>query len=114
MSKKTGIWLKKYLQDNGYKKIILRCSPFIRTLQTASQIAKSFDIQDIQIDYQLHEALYRKLFSEGNPESSLIIRNNDPKKVSEEYLDGVNYIDTNDEDLKYFKETFPEDRDTVG
>ena len=34
--------------------------------------------------------------------------------MSEDYLDGVNFIDTQGEDLKYFKETFPENRDTVG
>lgn len=36
LSKITGEWLKIYLKLNGYKRIIIRSSPFLRTLQTGA------------------------------------------------------------------------------
>ena len=85
----------------------------MRTLQTASQIARVFQIPEVSIDYQLHEALYPTLMDQ-NPESSLLIRKSQQSEISDKYLGGVSYVDPTDgEDLKYFKETFPEERKAV-
>ena len=40
-AKSTGEFLKQYFHENGYNfdKVIIECSPFLRCMQTAAQIA---------------------------------------------------------------------------
>ena len=104
----TGKWLQTYLSQNGYKKIIIRSSPFLRTLQTASSIAKALNIDSIEVEYSVHECLYKKLFP-CNPDSSLMIRTKSVKEVSEKYLNGVKFVDHTDcDDYEKFRSIFPE------
>ena len=42
--------MKEYLADNGYTRIIIEASPFLRTMQTASTFAKILEVPNIQIN----------------------------------------------------------------
>lgn len=37
----TGIYLKRYIEENKFDEVVIECSPFIRTVQTAAIIAKA-------------------------------------------------------------------------
>ena len=60
----TGQLLKQHFEKSGLKfdKVVIECSPFIRTMMTASQIAKVLDIKDITINWQACEYLHKMLF----------------------------------------------------
>ena len=60
----TGQFLSSYFQQNNMKfdKVIIETSPFIRTMQTAGQIAKAAKLSDITINYQASEIFEPYLF----------------------------------------------------
>ena len=43
----TGIFLKDYLKEGNYDKIVIETSPFLRTLETAVGIAKEIGVSEI-------------------------------------------------------------------
>lgn len=49
----TGRFLKEYFEKHDYTDIIIESSPFLRTLQTASTVAKTLGINNIKINYIL-------------------------------------------------------------
>ncbi len=50
-AQETGEFLKEYIDKNEFDEIVVESSPFIRTMQTASQIAKAIGIPKIKINY---------------------------------------------------------------
>ena len=52
-AKLTGKYLKEYFDTNGmnFDKVIIECSPFIRTMQTASQIARELNVPTITYNF---------------------------------------------------------------
>jgi broad specificity phosphatase PhoE len=66
-AEKTGLYLKKYFEDENMKfdKIIIKCSPFIRTIMTASQVAKQLGIKELLIDSSMGEYLSELIFEEN-------------------------------------------------
>ena len=84
----TGIYLKTFLESNGYTKIIIQSSPYLRCLQTAKESAKILGIPTIEVNYMLSEWM-KSTFFESNPIETLLIRNRDKKYIIEKYLDGI-------------------------
>ena len=69
-AKATGIFLKNYFGENDFKfdKIVVHCSPFIRTMQSASQIALELGLEgDFEICYSASEVLLPHVYKDGNP-----------------------------------------------
>ena len=56
-AKLTGQMLYQSLSDIKFDKLIIECSPFIRTMQTASQIANEFKTKEIIVNFQACEIL---------------------------------------------------------
>ena len=52
---KCGKFLKDYLQDAGYKEIIVECSPFLRTMQTAKIIANQMGLKNVVLNTEVCE-----------------------------------------------------------
>ena len=52
-AKLTGKYLREYFNEQGLKfdKVIIETSPFIRTMQTASQIAKELNVPSITLNW---------------------------------------------------------------
>lgn len=88
----TGIGLKKYLRENNYTQVKIFSSPFLRSLQTASRVAKEVGVDTIQIDYLLSEALYTYVCKE-NPYPHILISKHSKEFIMQKYLSGVNFID---------------------
>ena len=73
MAHQTGKYLKTWLTDLGYDDIHICSSPFMRTMQTAAQVALAFGKQEIQLNYHLSEALYSFLHKNGDPFPQLLV-----------------------------------------
>ena len=81
------------MTDEGYTEVLIECSPFIRTMMTAANIAKGLGIRKIKINYLYSELLGDNLF-ETCPMKHTLIRNKDPRDLVEHYLDGVEFEDS--------------------
>ena len=68
----TGQYLKQYLARGNYQRIILESSPLLRTLETATAIAKELGVQEININYHVFEWLSEDIFPEGCPVDNTI------------------------------------------
>lgn len=57
----TGEYLRQYFEHNDYKfsKVIIECSPFLRCMMTAGQIAQRLKVKDITINYRASEILLK-------------------------------------------------------
>jgi phosphohistidine phosphatase SixA len=53
-----------------FDKIIIECSPFMRTMQTASSIAEALGVEEVEINYLSTEHLYTD-FPDANPVPNL-------------------------------------------
>ena len=78
----VGHFLEEKLRNEGVTEIIIECSPFIRTIQTASQIAKALNIPKITTNYLFSE-WQNKWHYKHNPLPFIDIKN---KKLE---IDGV-------------------------
>lgn len=81
-SRETGAYLREYLGQNGYTKVVIASSPFLRALQTAAQVAKVLEIEEIQVNYLLTEWLKFEFF-DSDPLNTLLIKNRDMKEISD-------------------------------
>ena len=63
----TGQYLKKYLTQGNYEKIVIESSPLLRTLETAAAIAHELGICEITINYRVFEWMKEEFFPEGCP-----------------------------------------------
>ena len=54
-AKECGVFFKKHLEEQGYTKIIIQSSPYLRCLQTAAQTCKILDVETIEVDYSVGE-----------------------------------------------------------
>ena len=63
-SKKAGEYLASYFEENEMKfdHVSIISSPFLRCIQTAAQIAKAMNVNDIEIHYSLSEAMNEEIF----------------------------------------------------
>lgn len=68
----TGQYLKQYLAKGNYERIVLESSPLLRTLETATAIAKELDLQEINVNYRIFEWLSEDFFPEGCPVDEMI------------------------------------------
>ena len=91
----AGDFLKEYIEKNKFDEVIMECSPFIRTVQTATQIAKKIGITKIKINYKLSELLATCFFPE-NPIDKLITRTKEHDKILKDFSEGIDF-DDNDE-----------------
>ena len=46
----TDKFFKQYFEENGYTDIVIESSPFLRSLQTASEVAKILGTKEIKIN----------------------------------------------------------------
>lgn len=112
--------MKEYLETNGYTKIIIQSSPYLRCLQTAKETCKILGIKEIQVNYMLSEWM-KHTFFESNPIDTLLIRTRDKKYILDKYLEGIEFVDKthgfdpesrpNSKEQKNFvfiRESFPE------
>ena len=58
LARATGEYLKDWINKFGYTEIKIVSSPFIRTLQTAAEVARVLGEENVTIDYMMGEALY--------------------------------------------------------
>ena len=68
----TGQYLKKYLTQGNYQKIILESSPILRTLETAAAIAHELGINEIRTNYRCFEWLKQEFFENGSPADDIL------------------------------------------
>ena len=85
-AKQTGLFLKKYLDENDYTHIFIESSPYLRALQTASEVAQVLDIQSIRVNYIYSEWMKAKFFT-SNPIDTLLLRTQGAEYISLNYLD---------------------------
>ena len=90
MAEATGKYLNNYLKHNGYEEIVILSSPFIRTLQTASQVALACGVEEVVLNYHLGEALYSYLH-QSNPLPLLLINNNPRELIETKFMCGIKY-----------------------
>lgn len=100
--------LKQFLKEEGYDEIIIESSPFLRTMMTASQIAKGLGMNKIKVNYLFSELLASYLF-EYDPLPHAAIRTKDKNKIVATYLDGVEYEDDG-HFLEHAKKLYPESK----
>lgn len=50
-----------------FDKIIIECSPFMRTMQSSAGIAKALGVKEIHLNYMACEHLFEPYFPLGNP-----------------------------------------------
>ena len=87
----AGQYLKEYFEMNNMKfdKIIIETSPFIRCVQSASNIASVLGVPEVEINFMIGEHLYARDFAEFDPIPTLNTVTakdvNDPK-LRETYL----------------------------
>lgn len=81
-----------------FDKIVMQSSPFLRCIQTASQIAQELQIvTEIEIDYLYCEHLTKSNFPEGNPINNLVyeVSKSDMNNFKQKYqiYDEIEFID---------------------
>lgn len=90
----------------------MEASPMVRTMATASRIAKHLGVTDIKINYMFSEWQSSGLFDE-NPMPFIEFKNKSSQQLDKEYnLQGIKFHDTKD----FFEEinqVYPEDRDKL-
>jgi len=63
----TGAWLKEYLRQGKYERVIIESSPLLRTLETAAAIAAELGVGEVTVNYRVFEWLKQEFFPEGCP-----------------------------------------------
>ena len=61
-AKLTGEFVRKYLDDIKPDKVIIECSPFMRAMTTAAQLAKEIGIYNIGVNYMFTEFLSEQIY----------------------------------------------------
>lgn len=75
-AEETGRYLKEYIARGNFDEVHIECSGFIRTIQTATLIAKHAGLNKPKIQYKYAEWLIPSVY-ETNPMPELYIRNRD-------------------------------------
>ena len=108
-AKETGEFIREYAEKHGFDEIKLDVSPFLRTMMTASQIAKALGHSKIQINHYFCEWM-EKMFFDFNVLPEIMSRRLDlyaKEEIIQNYLDGIEFIDTNigfEEAMTYYPE----------
>ncbi|CDW74263.1 UNKNOWN [Stylonychia lemnae] len=106
-AKETGEHLKEYIRNNKFDKIILEVSPFLRTIQTATEIAKALELNDMKLNYHYREWLDASFYTQ-NPLEILNVRIMSKDEIQEKISQGIDY---NHEDIPHdIKDFFPENK----
>ena len=84
----TGKFFKQYFEENGYTDIVIESSPFLRSLQTASEVAKILGTKEIKINYLLSEWMKHSFFT-SNPIHTLLLTTKGQEYIEQKYLGGV-------------------------
>ncbi|CAI2378912.1 unnamed protein product [Moneuplotes crassus] len=104
----AGKLLSELFARSKITKITFIASPFLRTLQTANEVAKECGLKDLKIDLEFMESLYPE-FNESNPLVKLESRNLSAEDMQEKYLDsGITVQYPTEEEWKQADEVFPE------
>lgn len=75
-SQVTGLVLQKFMaaKNLGKESIVVKSSPFLRTLLTATRIAEVLGVSTVHIDFSLSEFLSKKAFKESPLETLEVIQ----------------------------------------
>lgn len=93
--------------DNKFDEVVLECSPFIRTIQTAAIIAKVIGHKNIRVQYKYTECLH-PAFYEENPVPLLYVRNRKPEEISRDFLEGMPFEHSDEAGYALANKIFPE------
>ena len=109
----TGQYLRKYFKENGFDKIIIESSPFLRTLETAAAIAKELSVYEIDVNYRAFEWFRNGLFNDKTIVHkltfSMLERADEFVAFSTKYLDYPNLRLNHDRSFaKELERDFPE------
>jgi len=104
-AKEAGRLLKVYIAAQKFDEVIIECSPFIRTVQTASYIAKELGHQaPIRVQYRHAEWLFT--YYKEDPLPELNIRNRAKEEIVRDYTKGVDFVHFDEEGFRQLK--YPE------
>jgi len=69
----TGRYLKQYFEENklSFDEIVVECSPFIRTIQTASEVARELGVKKLTVNYRFSEYLSFEDFGHSGREDPI-------------------------------------------
>ena len=81
----TGHYLKHYVEKHGFEEVVIECSPFIRTVQTAAIIAKAIGKSKVRVQYKYHEWLH-PAFYDYNPMQELYMRNREKEEIKKTFM----------------------------
>lgn len=70
----TGKYLKEYFEKHNMKfdKIVIESSPFLRCIQTASEVAVALGVDEVSINYLFAEHLHPRDFPDFDPLTKLL------------------------------------------
>ncbi|TNV76018.1 hypothetical protein FGO68_gene2757 [Halteria grandinella] len=103
----TGQWLRNYIMEQKFDEIVIECSPFIRTMQTASHIAQSIKHPCVTVKYQYSEWLY-PIFYHTNPILELYVRNRPAEEIQKTFLNGQQFTHNDEEGFNKTAQIYPE------
>ena len=76
-------------QVEGYARVIIETSPFLRCMETAAAIAKELNVEEITVNYKWGEIMKYGIFPYGSPIAKLIVNTTSEEELSTEWLQGV-------------------------
>lgn len=107
-AKESGKIMNELLQRSKISKVTLIVSPFLRTMQTAQEVARECGIKDMKIDMGFMESLYEHAFTE-NPLLKLETRLLTASEFEEKRFDSdISVTYPSEEEWKKADEVFPE------
>ena len=98
----TGHYLKRYVEQHGFDEIVIECSPFIRTVQTAAIIAKAIGKSKVRVLYKYHEWLH-PAFYDSSPMHELYLRNLGKEEIKKLFLQGYSDVEYDHDDEVGYK-----------
>ena len=104
----TGHYLKRYVEQHKFDEVVIECSPFIRTVQTATILAKTMGHTKVTLKYDYHEWMHPAFYDE-NPMPQLYVRNKKPEDIKKVFLDGMDYHHDDENGFKKSNTVYPEE-----
>ncbi|CDW77202.1 UNKNOWN [Stylonychia lemnae] len=110
-AKETGQFLKEYINANNFEEVILESSPWLRVMMTAAQIAKELGMNKFNVSYNYRELMTPQCFDYEDPMPQLLFVNKTMDYISQKYLEGIQYVETDDSKVMDKSCMYPETED---
>ena len=72
------------MEGRAIDNLVVRTSPFIRTMATCARICKQINVQNVELDYNYAEWMATYLYAK-NPIPSLEVRNKTADEIEKEF-----------------------------